>query len=411
MQKPMKTSKLLGYNVLVLLCLLLSGCWDRQEMEARKIVLAATIDMAEAGLKPRQSPEDTRAAKFVQPHGGKRYRLSLQILDLSASGAKGGDGSAKQGGGNKTFVISNTGQSLFEMDRDMLGQVNKNLWWEHMQTLIISEAAVKESGLKPILDWFLRNHEMRWRIKVLVTPGEARPLLEYQPPTGEPGGIFFANILRNHPKSTHLAGARTDLGFADQALDNQADISLPRIDLANDVVKISGVALFKKDKFVGYLEDYAIMGGKFIKGTEKSSVITIKCPEHPESVCVFEVFRHDTRLKPHIVNGNIYFTLDIAMIGNIGEMQIPSSEEDTLDPLYIRKLEVLFAEEVKQTVLYAWQTAQTKKVDTFQIGALLQAHEPAIWEQIKDNWPDEVFPDIPLDVSVNVTIRAVGEHK
>ena len=397
--------------LLCFLCVILSGCWDRQEMEERHFVLAAGIDLADEGLTPGQKTEDTRNETFVQPNGKKRYRLSLQILDLKPGSQNSGDTDTKQSGKTKTFVISNTGESLFEMDRDMLGQVNKNLWWEHMQTLIISEAVVKEVGLKPIFDWFLRDHEMRWRIKVLITPGETRSLLEYQPNTGEPGGIFFANILRNHPKAIQIAGAKADLGFASQALDNNSDIFIPRIDLKNDGAKITGAALFKKDKFAGYIDDYAVMGIKFIKGTEKSALITIKPPDYPNNIVVFEVFRHDTRLKPHVVDGNIYFTLDISMIGNIAEIQLPTEKLDLSDSQNIRQLEILFAEEVKQAVLYAWQTAQTKKIDFLLAGVALQEHEPAVWEQIKDSWPDEIFPNTPLIVSVNVTIHGIGEHK
>lgn len=410
MRKLSKIRKLVGCCLLFFHCLILGGCWDRREMEERHFVLAAGIDLADAGLKPGQNPDVTRTETFVQPHGSKRYRLSLQILDISPSGGGGGDSGSK-GGGTKTYVISNTGESLFEMNRDMLGQISNTLWWEHVQTLIISEAVVKEIGLKQIFDWFLRNHEMRWRIKVLITPGEARPLLEYQPPTGEPGGIYLANIVRNHPKSGHISGARTDLGFASQALDNNADIFLPRVEMVDDVVKISSIAAFKKDKFVGYFDNYANKGGKFIVGTEKSALITINCPDHPENVCVFELYRHDTRLKPQVVDGNISFNLDIAMIGNLAEMQCPSTEHNTQDPKYIRSLEILFAEEVKRSALYSWHTMQSLRVDSLRLGAKLQAHEPKTWEKVKDQWNDTYLPNVPLNVSVNVTIRGVGEHK
>jgi Ger(x)C family germination protein len=378
-------------------------------MEERHFVLAAGIDLADEGLKSNQSPDVRRTETFVQPHGGKRYRLSLQILNLKPGGG-GDDGDSEKDSDKRTYVISNTGQSLLEMTRDLLGQDNKNLWWEHLQTIIISEAVLKETGLKPIFDWFLRDREMRWRIRVFVTPGPARPLLEYQPPSGEPGGIFFAGIMQNHRKDIHLAGARTDLGWASQALDNDDDIVLPRIELKDKVLKVNGTAAFNKDKFVGYLDDYAIKGVRFINGIEKSADVTIDSPDYPGGICVFELFRHDTRLRPHIKDGQVYFTLDISMVGNINEMQEPGSSNKTSDPEYIRKLEVLFAEEVKKSALYAWRTMQAMHIDRFGLNGKLEAHETETWEKLKDKW-DEIYPTVPLVVSVNVTIRGIGEHK
>ncbi|SDF16867.1 Ger(x)C family spore germination protein [Sporolituus thermophilus] len=393
----------LGYMAIICLCLLLTGCWDRRELQDRNFVLAVAIDVADAGEQGSQAAAVKRAETFVQPHGAKRYRLSLQVLRLAAA-----EPEAKKAAVVKTYVISNTGESIIEMIRDMLGQTSKSLYFEHIQTIVISEAAVKQAGLTPIIDLFRRDAEMRWRIKIYITPGEARPLLEYKPPTGEPGGVYLAQIVQLHSRNIHVAGARTDLGYIAQMLDNNADVIIPRIEMADKVVKAGGLAAFKKDKFVGYVDEYAAMGLKFIRGTEKSAVFSVTCPDHPGEVLAFELFHHDTKLTPHVADDKIYFTLDIAMRGNIGEIQ--GTGHDTTKPDHIRKLELLFAEEVKRSVLYAKEVSQALGVDALTFSKKLKAHEPNVWKQIEDRW-DEIYPTIPLVVSVNVTIRNIGSHK
>ncbi|HHV86270.1 MAG TPA: Ger(x)C family spore germination protein, partial [Petrimonas sp.] len=202
--------------------------------------------------------------------------------------------------------------------------------------------------------------------------------------------------------------ARADLGYISQHIDAGVDVIVPRIELADKVVKLGGQALFKKDKFVGYLDEYGVKGLRFIHGTEKSAIITVGCPDHPGEMLVFELFNHDTKLEPHGEGDNIYFTLDIYMRGNIGEVQCPS--HDTKNPDYIRKLEVLFAEEVKRNVLYSLGVCQKLGVDAPRFAGKLKAYKPKIWAKIKDRW-DEIYPTVPLVVSVNVTIRNIGEHK
>lgn len=394
--------------VLLCLCLLMAGCWDRRELQERNFVLAVGIDLADAGGKPGLDPEQGKKVKkvetFVQPHGTKRYRLSLQLLKFVPSGEDKED--------SKTYVISNTGESFFEMVRDMLGQSSKSLWFEHLQVIVISEAVLKQAGLNEILDFFKRDSEMRSRIKIYVTPGTARDLLEYNPPGKEAGGMYLADLIRLHARNNHVAGSRTDLGYTVQYLDTSSNILLPRIELADKVVKLGGSAVFKKDQFIGYADEYAIAGLKFMYGTEESAIIATDSPEHPSEQIVFELFRDDTRLVPHVKDGTIYFTLDINMYGNLGEIQSDIGGEDTLNPQYIHKLEAIFAEEIKHNVLYAVQVFQKEmKVDCVsRFAGKLKAHEPDTWEQVKDQW-DELYPTIPLIISVNVSIQKVGSHK
>ncbi len=401
----MKASRqLVGILLVLSITTIISGCWDRRELQDRNFVLAVAIDAADSGQKPGQGAEETKTETFVQPHGDKRYRVSLQVLKLTKSG-----GDDQKGGGTRTYVLSNTGQSVFEIVRDMLGQSSKPLYFEHIQAIIISEAALGDSGIKPIIDFFLRDAEMRWRIKVYITPGEARPLIEYTPPNKEAGGIYLANIARNQIKNIHVAGARTDLGNISVMLDSKADWLIPRIDMTGNVIKISGAALFKKDKLAGYADEHAVAGIRMIRATEKSAVITLPGDEDGE-VVAFEVFRHDTRLEPHVDGDNIYFTLDITMWGNIGEYQALHRISKVSDPAFIRRTEQRAAEEVKRTVLYAKNVCQSLGADVIYFSFKLKRHHPKTWNKIKDNW-DEIYPNIPLVVSVNVVTNQLGEHK
>ncbi len=372
------------------------------------MVLGVAIDMADAGLKPGMNAEENMKVKetetFVQPNGKKRYRLSLQLLKLVPGGEEKEE--------SKSYVISNTGESMFEMIRDMLGQSSKSLWFEHLQIIIISEDVLKQAGLSELLDFFKRDSEMRSRIKVYVTSGTARSLLEYSPPSKEASAIYISNIIRLHARNTHITGARTDFGYTVQYFDTGSNALLPRIELADKVIKLGGSAVFKKDKFVGYVDEYAVAGLKFISNTEKSGIITIDCPRHPEHQVVFELFHHDTKLMPHVSEGNIYFTLDINMHGNLVELQSDFKEDNTTDPQYIHELEVAFAEEIKRNVFYAEKVFKKEmRVDSIsKFASKMKAYEPETWAQVKDQW-DEIYLTIPLVVSVNVSIEKVGSHK
>ncbi len=396
----------IGCILTLVISVCLSGCWDRRELQERHFVLAVAIDRADEGLGSEIGKDVARVEDFVQSHGSKRYRLSFQILQLTPSNNNEGPGRGK----TSTSVISTTGESMLEMIWDLQGQSNKELWFDHVQTIIISDAAVRQGGLRSILDFYHRNEEMRWLTKVVITSGEARKLLDYKPPSGEASGMFIANSLRMYGKSPHVPGWHTDLGDISTSKDNRRRVLIPRIELAEDVVKLGGMAIFKDEDFVDYVDEYATQGGKLMGGVEKSAVITFECPKHPGRLMVFELFSHTTKMKPHIEGDKIYYTLDIALKGNMGEMQC-RLQHDTIESKDIHKLEQLIADAVKKNILYSFHIFQDLKVDASFFGQKLEAYEPQVWERVKDHWEEEVFPNISLIVSVNVVIENVGAHQ
>lgn len=376
--------------------LFLTGCWDRHEIQDRSFVLAVAIDLADQGDE-HSTPLET----FAEGSGQKPLRLSLQVLALSPQ--RRGENSP-----SKTYVISNTGRSIHEMLRDANGQNSKPLWFEHIQSIIISEAAVRKFGLTPLIDLFRRDAEVRWRTKIYITPQDARPFLDFVPPTGEAGGIFISNISRSI-KNLHIAGSNTDLGATSTRLDNKVDVVLPVIQMSDKQVKVKGMAVFKKDKFVEYWDEYTIKGAKFLLGIEKAALIAFSCPIHPEETVVFEMFQQDTTVTPQIDGEQISFKIDVAMRGNIGEISC-SDDHDATDKAFMDKAEALFAQEVQQNIEYALKVMQKSGVDDAGFARRLKAYEPKTWDKVKDRW-DEVFPTIPLIINVKISIQNTGEHK
>lgn len=377
-------------------CFFTAGCWDRREIQERNFVLAVAIDKAEAEGKDSEPLQS-----FVQPYGKKKYRLSLQLLRI---------GQSDEGEKGKTYVISNTGESMFEMVRDMLGQSSRSLWFEHIQAIVISEEVVKEDSLGKILDFFIRDAEMRWRIKVYITSGEAKKVIEFSPQNKEPGGMFLGAMVRLHPRSLHIAGTKTDMGYITQSLDNHSATGIPFLQLQDKSLKITGIAMFQDGIFKGHLDEYTVAGIKLIRGTEKSGVISFPCPEHPEKMLVFEIFHHDTRFLPHCEGEQIYFTLDIDMTGNIGEIQGCFNKHQKMDGATLKVMEEAAASAVTACVANAWKVQQEMGVNAVAAEDKLRTHEPACWGNIKADWKER-FREIPLVVSVNVTVRNIGEHQ
>ncbi|MDR7866783.1 MAG: Ger(x)C family spore germination protein [Sporomusaceae bacterium] len=390
--------------VLAAVCLLTAGCWDRVEIQDRAFVLAVAVDVAEEGAD--KEPGKAKVESYAHPAPPDRYRVTFQVLRFGE--AKGGQ-DRPGGGGGRTFLVTGRGPTMLDAVRDALGESSKGLWFENLQVLIFSQKVAERYGLAPVVDFYRRDAEMRGRAQIYITPGEAAKLLAITPPSGEPGGVFLANVARRYPKDIHLPIARTDISFASLALDNRADMMFPVLEAAGETMKAKGGALFKGDKFLGYQDEYFIRGVRIIRATEKSAAISFECPTHPGSATTFELFRHQTILKPHVAGERVWFTLEIAMRGNLDEIQC-GHQHDTLDAAYLGKAQKRAADEVERNIRHTLAVSQKLGWEMFYFKQSLQAYKPKDWERIKDRW-EEIYSTAPVEVKVRVSIIGVGEHK
>ncbi len=388
---------------LAVVCLLTAGCWDRVEIQDRAFVLAVAVDVAEEGTD--KEPGKAKMTSYAHPAPADRYRMTFQVLRFAE--VKGGQ--EKPGGQGKTFLVTGRGPAMLDTVRDALGESSKGLWFENLQVILFSQAAVERYGLASLIDFFRRDSEMRWRAQIYIVPGEAGKLLAVQPPSGEPGGVYLANVARRQKKDIHLITARTDLSFASQAIDADADFILPALELSGETLKVKGAAILKKGRLLGYVDEYFITGMRLIRATEKSTVVTFECPEHPGNAVTFELFRHQTSLKPRVNGDKVSFEIGIAMRGNLDGVQC-GHRHDTLNVEYLDRAQQLAAEEVERCIRDTVATAQRVGWEMFYFRQSLQAYKPRDWERIKDRWA-EIYPTVPIDVLVKVSIINVGEHR
>ncbi|HMM21016.1 MAG TPA: Ger(x)C family spore germination protein [Selenomonadales bacterium] len=394
--------RLAAFAALTVLAIFTAGCWDRVEIQDRGMVKSMAVDVVEADPDP---PATQRVEDFVQPHGPKQFMLTLEVVRL-AGGQRQSSGTSE----SQTFTISSHGRSLHEMKRDMLGQLSKNLDFGHMDAVIFSEAALKQEGLRPLMDNFLRDPSIRWRMRIYVTSGTARSILEYKTPTGEPLGQFLASLMTNQSRSTHMPAARTDMGYITIALDNGGDVYLPRIEVAEKALKVGGGAAFHKDKFIGYVDEPTVQGWRLARGLQKAASITIPCEEHPENLAVMEITNSSATMEPHVDGDNIYFTVEYQASGNLAEFQC-INEHGKVEPQDIHKLEKRFAQELTRSIAASLHTMQVLNFDpSGVIAEKLKSREHATWLKIKDRWP-EIYPTIPFYVHASVTLQNIGEHR
>lgn len=376
------------------LCMLLAlpGCWNRRELNDLAIALAVGIDKQ-----------------------GERYRVSVQIVNPQEI-------AARMGGSDNSPVTlyEETGQTLFECLRRMTTSAPRKVYMSHLRILVISEEVASE-GIRNILDFFARDHELRTDFYVIVARGtEAKQVLGIMQPlekvpanhmykmleTSEQvwapsKGVFLdelMNDLMSNGKEAALTGVRVIGNVrAGSVVDNL------KTAVANAHIQYSNIGVFRGDKLVGWLTEEESKAFNYISGNVKSTIGVLPCPDG--GVLNVEVIRADAKMKGEVINGKPKVELAIRIEENIGEVAC-KIDLTKMETTY--QLERLAEKNVRTFIEQTIQKTQSRyRADIFGFGEAIHRDDPNAWKKLQSKWENE-FPKLAVSVRVTVELRRTG---
>lgn len=403
----------------ILLCsLFLSGCWDQMDVEQRGYVLGAAIDAyppipmeAEVTSSGETSPEEETQFELMETHTGQPlYALTVQLPILRKSSRPSeGSGSSDGGSESKTWEITQIGNSFISMNRELLSRTSLALYYEHLQVVIISDRIARQ-GIAKVLDFFTRDPEMRRRVRVFISKGEAKSVLDVDPKVEEYSSMYLSTMPLSATKNSRMVH-ETDLGEVIQNIHNDMSYMLPVAQPSKDEIKISGAAAFKGDKMVGWISELETEAIKMIRNLYIGGVVAVPSPEQEGAVEVLEVTKSKSQITPVIKDDEITMKIKIKVMGNYAEYVNKDIQDTTADAL-IPQLQRNFEREIAKNCAATINTFQNKyKTDVFQFCQTIQADEPAYWEKVSGDWEDSIFPNMDVIIDVDVSIQLTGTSK
>ncbi|MCC5910017.1 MAG: Ger(x)C family spore germination protein, partial [Clostridiaceae bacterium] len=340
----------------ILMIVVLTGCWDYTEVEDRGYVLGLSIDKAfpiPRGLDDLDEYLGERELEIMPlQEGDPKYAYTVQIPIIPEAVVKpegaGGGGGAEERAWNLTIV----GNNFFEVNRQLSTRLDFPPFYEHLKVIVISEEVAREGIMEP-LDMFLRDHEMRRRTRLFITPHEAKKALDVSPRIEDYASIYLEKLPFNADKTSRIAH-KTDLGEVSKSIHGGVDFVLPRIIAIEDEVKNAGVAIFKNNKMVGWLGEIDTIYAKWVRDAVLGGIIAVEGPEGIGQLVV-EVTQAKTQVRPKVSNDDITMKIDIEAKFNFVEELLPK-EINAFDREFIkdveRKVKEKLEREIKDTVEY-----------------------------------------------------------
>jgi len=377
---------------------LLAGCWNRREIETLGFVTAVGAD---------QVKEENKV------------RLTVHIAKPFAIG---GGGEGKPAGEKPFWIVSSTGDTVFEAVREFAWKSPRRLYWAHNRFLLIGEDFARD-GIKELADWFSRDHESRRLIRIIVARGTtAWDLLqaefELEPMPAE-GGLGIT--LNNHISLSAIPWVNLhefllsleSEGIEPVAIGAEVIPMKPQYNIEGELERkeikaaagVRGTAVFKGTVLVGWLNETETRGFNWIVGKVKSGILVVKQPGSEKNLASLEILSGKSKIKPQVQNDKVCIKIEIEAQANLGELQGRGDPMQHVDIWNI--LEQEMAEAIKSEVIAALSKAKELNSDIFGFGREIYRTSPKKWAQLRDRW-DEVFPHLDVQIKVKAKLRRAG---
>ncbi len=384
-QNLINIKKMLLIFFINLILLLLSGCWDRQEVNDIGLVTAAGIDKI----------------------SDKTIELSILVyIPKSAGGGQGMEGSSG-GGGAQTLVRSATGVTIADAMSKLQEKMPRHIFWGHTAIFIFQEK-VAMKGLAKHVDFIIRHPQLRERSLLFISKQKAKDLLALIPPLERDLAVVLREL-----ESQRMGMEVTVEDYAEMLISESGDTAVPWIkrlppqkgkDKMATIAYIAGTAIFKKDKMIGKISQSATRGVLWLRNEVQLATVTVQ-PREAKGYVSFSLQNAATKLVPRIENGKWTMRLKADAEADIIQNTTPL---DVTKPAIVQSLQQQLKKEIENKVnLAILQVQKDMKADIFDFGNAFYRKYPSLWKKEKKRW-NQIFPNVDVTIDSNIKIRRQG---
>lgn len=363
--------------LLTLLCLLhLTGCWNYRGLNEMTVVAGMAIDR--------------------DPKSGK-YLLTFEFVDISTP--------VKEKGASGELIQSE-GETLFDAVRDVKRRLSNKLYFGHNQIVILSKEIASSEDVVSLLDWLLRDGECRETLFVAISQGEtAREVFDVDGADQKLVSHKLQMVIREDKRVT---GSTLPVELYELYEDSKSpgrELALPAVHRAENgeelVTEINGLAVFKKEKLVGFLSPEDAKYYLFAINRFENGVLPFHDPESGEARGTLEVGKSKTQYDIEVEGGEVKLIVKPKLTVFMGELM----ETDVkLDVAKLDEITRAAEKELEEKISGVIHKIQTEfQSDILNFGNLIYKRNYALWTELEDTW-DEKFPTLKVEVRVDINV-------
>ncbi|GAB1764053.1 Ger(x)C family spore germination protein [Priestia megaterium] len=381
----------------VFLLVPLTGCWSSHEIEERSLGVGVALDKGKESMIEKEFDEQ----------GGGYARKNLITSTYQLITPQVASSTTKQGGPQqKSYVnVFETGDSAFQMLRELSLRSDTPLTSPHMKVMVIGEALARSYSLEQLVDQSLRDNDFRPSCLMFISKGRASDTLESKT-AGEIPAFRLSTMVENAYRTTRILPPMPLIKL-ESKIQSRSSFLLQNVVSANGEIKFAGAGIIKgkTNKMIGFLNEEELDGLTWITGKGKGGLVK-SFDKKTGQLIVYEIESMKSHIQPHVKGNNISFDVHIESVGRLSESWMTSGS--SFNNRFLQNAQKTSEKKVKHLVRNVLEKMQTKyKVDVAGFGNQLRIKQPRTWMRVKENW-DQTFSEVPINYDVKLTIKDYG---
>ncbi|MEK3768310.1 Ger(x)C family spore germination protein [Paenibacillus sp. FSL R5-0887] len=373
-----------------------SGCWSSKEIEDLSVYTGLALDKGEPKGVEREFEE-------LGGSYSKKNKLTatVQIVPEKILGNSGKDGATPQ---THYHNISETGDSLLEIFRQISIRKNRPIIGHHLKVVVISEKLVQQEKIRRLMDFLLRDNDIRPSCLIFLSQGPASDTLKTT--SEEIPSFRLADMIHNHFRTSKVMKGIT-LSNLDALMYSRQSFVLQNVVEAQGEVEFSGAGIIKGDtgQWIGNIDQQDVESIAWIKGDIKGG--SIKAYNQLNEAITYEIksVKSKITLKE---TADEKFSIHVTIESDGRLIENWDDNEHSAEVAYFKELEKIFEERLTEKInALIHKMHSTYKVDVAGFGNWFSIEKPQVWKKIKDHW-DEEFIRMPLTFDVKLKITDFG---
>ncbi|WP_458462241.1 Ger(x)C family spore germination protein [Paenibacillus sp.] len=372
---------------------LLTGCWDRQELNELGIMLGLGVDK-----------------------DGELIKVTAQVVVPNEISSKSGGGK-----GSPVTQYQASAPTLFEAIQKLTESSPRRIFMAHIRVLIFGEEYARKEGIYDVTEALLREPTVRPDYYVMIarnttaskvldvlTPLENIPAekmfnsLDVSSKTWSPTTTVTGDQLMEYMLAPGIQPVITGVEVVGSqaksgSMENITTIKSPAS------LNSTGLSVFKKDKLIGWLTEDESKGYNYIRNNVVSTIGHIPCRENGN--VTLKTLRTTTSRKAKVVAGRPIINIKINHVSSIGAVEcgIKTGSMEVL-----KELERDSEERLTELMQESIKSVQRRfHVDIFGFGQEVYHADPKFFKKVEKEW-DSYLNNLDVHYEVNVQIKRVG---
>lgn len=364
--------------VLIIAVALLPSCREKSQINNRVVVTAIGID-----------DKDGNCGVSIQ---------AIEVLKTS--------GSLTEQEGNVTSVYQTEGESIAGALKAFVADSGRNAYVQHNRLIALGMEPIEKNSLETLLDYFIRNHEGRPLVNLVICRGETGKLLQVPSESTAIPAEYIARLLEEGYEWGYAV--RTRLLDVERAFSGMYDAAIPIVVVEGEEeemsVRFDGTALFQSGEFAGELDESETRGLLYARGDFRQGVYVLPATGRPVGEKItLSVRSASTKVDVQPQGGVAHYTFRIMCEAEILEEYMP----DNLAADEIQAVGDQLAAVIREQTERALAVSTDYGCDAAGLGRLTQKRCPELIRGQEENWTERLRNCV-FDVKAQVRITKIG---